>query len=94
MLSVRTCTSSGSLITWLAGNGIHVPAYGHEAQLTLALALYDELYVLKLTPQGVGFLRYYNIPQFAWVTLRMGWLLAIFTAEDGADRALLGVQIF
>ena len=49
MLSVRTCASSASLITWLAGNGIHVPAYGHEAQLTLALVLYNELYVLTRT---------------------------------------------
>lgn len=58
MLSIRTCACSGSLITWLADNGIHVPVYGHEAQLTLALALYSELYVLKLIVQGVGYLRY------------------------------------
>lgn len=44
MLSIRTCTSSDSLVTWLADNGIHVPVYGHEAQLTLALALYSEFF--------------------------------------------------
>lgn len=54
MLSVRTCTFSDSLVSWLAVNGIHVPAYGHEAQLTLALALYSELYVLELAVPGVG----------------------------------------
>ncbi|KAF9648895.1 hypothetical protein BDM02DRAFT_2047232 [Thelephora ganbajun] len=42
MISIRTCTSSGSLITCLTDNGIHVPVYGHEAQLALALALYRE----------------------------------------------------
>ena len=47
MLSIRTCASTDSLITCLATNGIHVPVYGHEAQLALALALYSELYVLK-----------------------------------------------
>jgi hypothetical protein len=57
MLSIRTCASSDSLVTWLADNGIHVPVYGHEAQLALALALYGELYVLRLTVQGEGFLR-------------------------------------
>ena len=46
MISIRTCASSDSLITCLADNGIHVPVYGHEAQLALALALYSELYVL------------------------------------------------
>ena len=92
ILSVRTCASSGSLITWLADNGIHAPVYGHEAQLTLALALYSELYVFDLAFWGVGCLRY--IPQIAWLTLRVGWLSAISTPEDGANRTLLGVQVF
>jgi hypothetical protein len=47
MISIRTCASSDSLVTCLADNGIHVPVYGHEAQLALALALYNELYVLE-----------------------------------------------
>ena len=51
MLSIRTCACSGSLITCLADNGTHVPVYGHEAQLALALALYNELYVLGLDVQ-------------------------------------------
>ena len=49
MISLRTCAPSDSLITCLADNGIHVPVYGHEAQLALALALYNELYVLSST---------------------------------------------
>ena len=53
MISIRTCASSDSLITCLAGNGIHVPVYGHEAQLALALALYSELYVCTLKVQDV-----------------------------------------
>ena len=53
MISIRTCASSDSLITCLAGNGIHVPVYGHEAQLALALALYSELYVHAHDVQGV-----------------------------------------
>jgi hypothetical protein len=92
MLSIRTCASSDSLITCLADNGIHVPVYGHEAQLALALALYSELYVLNLNIQGVGFLRYHI--QFAWGTVGVGWLSAISAPENGPDRALLGVQIF
>lgn len=51
MISIRTCASSDSLITCLVDNGIHVPVYGHEAQLALALALYSELYVLRLNVQ-------------------------------------------
>ena len=58
MISIRTCAPSDSLITCLVGNGIHVPVYGHEAQLALALALYNELYVLNLNVQGVEFLRH------------------------------------
>jgi hypothetical protein len=92
MLSLRTCASSDSLITWLADDGIHVPVYGHEAQLALALALYSELYVLRLAVQGEGFLRH-NL-QFAWVVLCVGSLSAISTPESGANRAFLGVQIF
>jgi len=92
MISIRTCTPSGSLITCLADHGIHVPVYGHEAQLALALALYNELYVLKLNVQGAGFLRYRL--KFAWAAVRMGCLSAISAPEDGANRALLGVQIF
>jgi len=53
MISIRTCASSGPLITCLANNGIHVPVYGHEAQLALALALYSELYVHAHDVQGV-----------------------------------------
>jgi len=52
MISIRTCASSDSLITCLAVNGIHVPVYGHEAQLALALALYSELYVHEHDVQG------------------------------------------
>jgi hypothetical protein len=92
ILSIRTCASSEPLITWLTDNGLHVPVYGHEAQLTLALALYSELYVFDLASCGVGFLRY--IPQITWLTLRVGWLSAISIPEDGADRTLLGVQVF
>lgn len=51
MLSIRTCACADSLITCLADNGTHVPVYGHEAQLALALALYSELYVLELDVQ-------------------------------------------
>jgi hypothetical protein len=51
MLSIRTCACSDSLVTCLADNGTHVPVYGHEAQLALALALYSELYVLELAVQ-------------------------------------------
>ena len=58
MLSIRTCASSDSLVTCLVDNGIHVPVYGHEAQLALALALYSELYVLEPNVQGVESLRY------------------------------------
>ena len=53
MISIRTCASSDSLITCLADNGIHVPVYGHEAQLALALALYCEMYVHAHDVQGV-----------------------------------------
>ena len=59
MISIRTCACSDSLVSCLAANGIHVPVYGHEAQLALALALYNELYVHWLNIQGVGCLRHH-----------------------------------
>ena len=89
MISIRTCASSDSLITCLAANGIHVPVYGHEAQLALALALYSEMYVLAHDSRV--FLRYRL--QAAWPTVRVGRLSAISAPKDGPDRALLGVQI-
>lgn len=55
MISIRTCASSESLVTCLADDGIHVPVYGHEAQLALALALYNELYV-RAQRSGCGVL--------------------------------------
>jgi len=60
ILSIRTCSLSQSLIGAIEYQGIGVPSYGHEAKLTLAVALYNEL-CLGSASRWAGYLQ--SLPQ-------------------------------
>jgi len=81
MISIRTCVFSDSLITCLADNGIHVPVYGHGAQLTLALALYNEL-LLGSRSEWADYLQ--SLPQKA-VPIGLLWGYR-YSDEDVPER--------
>jgi len=81
MISIRTCAPSDSLITWLVGNGIHVPVYGHEAQLALALALYNE-FLLGSRSEWADYLQ--SLPQKT-VPIGLFWGYK-YSEDDSPDR--------